>query len=77
MPVSIRVAKPKTTPQAIDIKESTYGDGAIEFQGMARRMVAKRLTLFFEPISRVILVDSGAVRPRACSVVITRIWREP
>ena len=42
-----------------------------------RRMIAKRLTLFFTPImSWVIFVDSGAVNPRACSVVITRIWRE-
>ena len=41
-----------------------------------RRMIAMRVTLFFEPISRVMFVDSGAMNPRACSVVITRIWRE-
>ena len=41
-----------------------------------RRMIAMRVTLFFEPISRVMFVDSGAVNPRACSVVIMRIWRE-
>ena len=40
-------------------------------------MIAKRLTLFFTPItSRVMLVDSGAVNPRACGVVTKRIWRK-